>query len=204
MVDATGKWVLPGMVDVHTHYDVEVLNGPGLPESVRHGVTTVLLGSCSLSTIHVGGTDAGDLFGRVEAIPREHVVDAIDTAKTWNSAPEYVEALESRPLGPNVAAFIGHSDMRTATMGLDRATRSDVRPTSSEQAEMERMLRDALDAGFVGLSSQQLLFDKIDGETCRSRTLPSTYAKPRELRRLKSLVRKRGRVLQSGPTSRTR
>ena len=140
VVDATGKWVLPGMVDVHTHYDVEVLNGPGLPESVRHGVTTVLLGSCSLSTIHVGGTDAGDLFGRVEAIPREHVVDAIDTAKTWNSAPEYVEALESRPLGPNVAAFIGHSDMRTATMGLDRATRSDVRPTSSEQAEMERML----------------------------------------------------------------
>jgi N-acyl-D-aspartate/D-glutamate deacylase len=198
-VDAAGKWVLPGMVDVHTHYDVEVLGGPGLPESVRHGVTTVLVGSCSLSTIHVGGTDAGDLFGRVEAIPREHVIDAIDAAKTWNTAAQYVEALESRPLGPNIAAFIGHSDMRTATMGLDRATREDTRPTSSEQAEMERMLAEALDAGFVGLSSQQLLFDKIDGETCRSRTLPSTYAKPRELRRLKSLVRKRGRVLQSGP-----
>jgi len=191
--------VLPGMVDVHTHYDVEVLGGPGLPESVRHGVTTVLVGSCSLSTIHVGGTDAGDLFGRVEAIPREHVIDAIDNAKTWNTAAEYVEALESRPLGPNIAAFIGHSDMRTATMGLDRATRKDMRPTSSEQAEMERMLAEALEAGFVGLSSQQLLFDKIDGETCRSRTLPSTYAKPRELRRLKSLVRKSGRVLQSGP-----
>mgnify|MGYP003454885738 CR=1 FL=1 len=58
VVDATGKWVLPGMVDVHTHYDVEVLGGPGLPESVRHGVTTVLVGSCSLSTIHVGGVDA--------------------------------------------------------------------------------------------------------------------------------------------------
>ena len=199
VVDATGKWVLPGMVDVHTHYDVEVLNGPGLPESVRHGVTTVLIGSCSLSTIHVGGVDAGDLFGRVEAIPREHVVDAVDAAKTWSSAPEYIEALESRPLGPNLAAFIGHSDMRTAVMGLDRATRTDMRPTSGEQAEMERMLTEALDAGFVGLSSQQLLFDKIDGETCRSRTLPSTYAKPRELRRLKSLVRKRSRVLQSGP-----
>ncbi|WP_082690749.1 amidohydrolase family protein [Mycobacterium sp. M26] len=199
VVDATGKWVLPGMVDVHTHYDVEVLGGPGLPESVRHGVTTVLLGSCSLSTLYVDGSDAGDLFGRVEAIPREHVMKAVDDSKTWSNAEQYVQALESRPLGPNVASFIGHSDMRTATMGLDRATRKDQRPTATEQAQMERMLVDALDAGFVGLSSQQLLFDKIDGETCRSRTLPSTYARPRELRRLKSLVRKRGRVLQSGP-----
>ncbi|AKK28042.1 hypothetical protein AB431_16665 [Mycobacterium sp. EPa45] len=199
VVEAGGRWVLPGMVDVHTHYDVEVLGGPGLPESVRHGVTTVLLGSCSLSTIHVNGSDAGDLFGRVEAIPREHVIAAVDDAKTWNTAEGYVQALESRALGPNVAAFIGHSDMRTAVLGLDRATREDVRPNASQQAEMERMLTEALDAGFVGLSSQQLLFDKIDGETCRSRTLPSTYAKPRELRRLKSLLRKRGRVLQSGP-----
>ena len=199
VVDATGKWVLPGMVDIHTHYDVEVLGGPALPESVRHGVTTVLVGSCSLSAVHVGGEDAGNLFGRVEAIPREHVINAIDEAKSWNSAEEYIHALESRPLGPNVASFIGHSDMRTATMGLDRATRKDSRPTSGEQAQMERMLTEALDAGFLGMSSQQLLFDKIDGETCRSRTLPSTYAKPRELRRLKALLRRSRRVLQSGP-----
>ncbi|MGV0802950.1 hypothetical protein ABQF26_38600, partial [Mycolicibacterium elephantis] len=57
----------------------------------------------------------------------------------------------------------------------------------------------ALKAGFVGMSSQQLLFDKLDGDICRSRTLPSTYAKPRELRRLKALLRRTGRVLQSGP-----
>jgi len=61
------------------------------------------------------------------------------------------------------------------------------------------MLSEALRAGFVGMSSQQLLFDKLDGDTCRSRTLPSTYAKPRELRRLKSMLRRAGRVLQSGP-----
>lgn len=199
VVDATGKWVLPGLVDIHTHYDIEVLDGPGLPESVRHGVTTVLLGSCSLSTIHIGGDDAGDLFGRVEAIPREHVISALDTGKSWSSANTYIDALESRPLGPNIAAFIGHSDMRTATMGLDRATRHEVRPSATELAQMERMLDEALSAGFVGMSSQQLLFDKLDGETCRSRTLPSTYAKPRELRRLKSLIRKKRRVLQSGP-----
>ena len=199
VVDAAGRWVIPGLVDIHTHYDVEVLDGPGLPESVRHGVTTLLLGSCSLSTIHVDGVDAGDLFGRVEAIPRQHVIRAVDEHKTWSSAEEYAAALESLPLGPNLAAFIGHSDMRTATMGLDRGTRKEVRPTRREQARMERMLTEALDAGFVGMSAQQLLFDKLDGDLCRSRTLPSTYAKGREMRGLRSILRRRHRALQAGP-----
>jgi hypothetical protein len=199
VIDATGRWVLPGMLDIHTHYDVEVLNGPSLSESLRHGVTTVMLGSCSLSTVHVDGTDAGDIFVRVEAIPREHVISAIDEHKSWTNAEEYIQALEARPLGPNLAAFIGHSDMRAATMGLDRATQNRERPSKSEQAQMERMLSEALRAGFVGMSSQQLLFDKLDGDVCRSRTLPSTYAKPGELRRLKSLLRRAGRILQSGP-----
>ncbi|ADT99273.1 N-acyl-D-aspartate/D-glutamate deacylase [Mycolicibacterium gilvum Spyr1] len=199
VIDAAGKWVLPGMLDIHTHYDIEVLGGPALTESLRHGVTTVMLGSCSLSTVYVDAEDAGDIFGRVEAIPREHVISAVNTHKTWSNGEEYIAALEARPLGPNVAAFLGHSDMRAAVMGLDRATRDDVRPTAAEQSQMEQMLTEALRSGFVGMSSQQLLFDKLDGEVCRSRTLPSTYAKPRELRRLKSLLRRSGRVLQSGP-----
>ncbi|MBE7159810.1 MAG: amidohydrolase family protein [Williamsia herbipolensis] len=199
VIDARGRWVMPGMVDIHTHYDIEVLDAPGLSESLRHGVTTVFLGSCSLSTVHVDGIDAGDLFGRVEAIPREHVIAAVDRNKDWRCCEQYIHALEARPLGPNIAAFLGHSDMRAAVMGLDRSTRSDEKPTRAELAQMERWLADALDAGFVGLSSQQLLFDKLDGETCRSRTLPSTYARSRELRRLKNLVRRAGRVLQSGP-----
>lgn len=199
VVDAAGQWVLPGFVDIHTHYDIEVLDGPGLPESLRHGVTTLLLGSCSLSTVHVGGVDAGDLFGRVEAIPRQHVIRAVDEHKTWDNAQQYVEMLESLPLGPNLAAFVGHSDMRTATMGLDRATRKEVRPSRSEQARMERMLNEALDAGFVGMSAQQLLFDKVDGDLCRSRTLPSTYAKGKEMRGLRKILRRRRRALQAGP-----
>jgi N-acyl-D-aspartate/D-glutamate deacylase len=158
-----------------------------------------MLGSCSLSTVHVGSADAGDIFGRVEAIPREHVISAVDEHKTWTNAEEYIRVLEARPLGPNLAAFIGHSDMRAAIMGLDRATQKSQRPTTGEQAQMEMWLTEALRAGFVGMSSQQLLFDKLDGDVCRSRTLPSTYAKPRELRRLKSLLRRTGRVLQSGP-----
>ncbi|MFJ9366105.1 amidohydrolase family protein [Nocardia sp. NPDC101769] len=199
VIDATGRWVMPGMIDIHTHYDVEVLLDPTLSESLRHGVTTLLLGSCSLSTVHVGGSDAGDLFGRVEAIPRKHVVEAVDALKTWNSAHGYVTALESLPLGPNVAAFIGHSDIRASQLGLQRATDPDVQPTESELTAMEHKLTEALDAGFVGMSSQQLLFDKLDGEVCRSRTLPSTYATAKERRRLNRILRDRKRALQGGP-----
>ena len=199
VVDATGQWVLPGLVDIHTHYDVEVLDGPALAESVRHGVTTILLGSCSLSTVHVGPVDAGDLFGRVEAIPRQHVIRAVEEHQDWHSAGEYVAALESLPLGPNLAAFIGHSDLRTAVMGLDRATRKDVRPTRRQVTRMTDLLNEALDAGFVGMSAQQLLFDKLDGDLCRSRTLPSTFARRRELKPLRDLLRRRSRVLQAGP-----
>ncbi|MFE3193250.1 amidohydrolase family protein [Nocardia sp. NPDC059240] len=199
VIDATGRWVMPGMIDIHTHYDVEVLLDPTLSESLRHGVTTLVLGSCSLSTVHVDGSDAGDLFGRVEAIPRKHVVSAVDGLKTWNSAHSYVQALESLPLGPNIAAFIGHSDIRTAQLGLVRATDPDVTPTEAELTAMEHKLREALDAGFVGMSSQQLLFDKLDGEVCRSRTLPSTYATAKERRRLNRILRDRKRALQGGP-----
>jgi N-acyl-D-aspartate/D-glutamate deacylase len=199
VIDASGQWVVPGFLDIHTHYDIEVLEGPALAESVRHGVTTVALGSCSISTVHVGAEEAGDLFGRVEAIPRDHVIKSLDAHKTWNNAEDYVAAIEDRPLGPNLCSFIGHSDIRTVTMGLERSTDDDIKPTSAELARMERMLVEALDAGFVGMSSNQLRFDKLDGVVCRSRTLPSTYAKWRENRRLKKVVRARGRVLQSAP-----
>ncbi|GAA4749827.1 hypothetical protein GCM10023217_20240 [Gordonia alkaliphila] len=127
------------------------------------------------------------------------MVKTLDDHKTWSGPAEYVPALQARPLGPNVAAFVGHSDMRVAQMGLVRATTHEVKPTAADLAAMERMLGDALDEGFVGLSSQQLLFDKLDGEVCRSRTLPSTYATRSEKRRLNAILRKRRRVLQGGP-----
>lgn len=101
--------------------------------------------------------------------------------------------------GPNIAAFLGHSDIRAAQMTLNRATRKDIRPIAAELSAMAAKLTEALDAGFVGMSAQQLPFDKLDGEVCRSRTLPSTYATTRERRRLNAILRKRGRVLQGGP-----
>ena len=198
VIDARGQWVLPGFVDIHTHYDAEVLLAPGLGESVRHGVTTVMLGSCSLSTIHVDALDGADLFSRVEAVPREHVLAALEQ-KTWKSASEYASFLESLPLGPNVAAFLGHSDVRTHVMGLGRAVDPGERPTEGELGRMEALLEDALAAGFVGLSTMTNPWDKLDGDRYRSRSLPSTFATWREYRRLHRILRRAGRVLQSAP-----
>lgn len=199
VIDAAGKWVVPGFLDVHTHYDAEVLLDPGLRESVRHGVTTVLLGNCSLSTVYADSRDAADLFSRVEAVPREYVFGALDSNRTWSTAAEYIKAIDALPLGPNVGSLLGHSDLRTAVLGLDRATDATVRPTEGELEKMADLLDEALGAGVLGMSGMDAPIDKLDGERFRSRALPSTFATWRERRRLIKVLRKRGRILQSAP-----
>jgi N-acyl-D-aspartate/D-glutamate deacylase len=201
VIDATGKWVAPGFIDVHTHYDAEVLLDPGLRESVRHGVTTVLLGNCSLSTVYATNEDAADLFSRVEAVPRKYVLGALEANKTWSSAAEYVATLDELPLGPNVGSMLGHSDLRTAVLGLDRATTEGVAPTNAEMSRMANLLDEALDAGLIGMSGMDAPIDKLDGDRYRSRALPSTFATWRERRKLISVLRSRGRILQSAPNT---
>ena len=204
VIDATGKWVMPGFIDMHTHYDAEILTGPGLPESVRHGVTTVFMGSCSLSTILSSPEDCADFFSRVEALPRECVLPALEEHKTWTSPAQYIDGIERRPLGPNVACFLGHSDLRTSVMGLGRAVDPKARPTRDEQRRMEQILEDALDAGYLGMSTMTTPWDKVGGERYRSARLPSTYATWGEYRRLHEILRRRKRVLQSAPNITTK
>lgn len=204
VIDAGGKWVMPGFIDVHTHYDAEVLVAPGLNESVRHGVTTVLLGNCSLSTVYAAPLDAADLFSRVEALPRAHVLDALTEKKTWANPAEYIAAIEALPLGPNIASMLGHSDVRAAVMGLGRSTDPEQVPTKGELVEMEKHLADALDAGYLGLSTMTNPWDKVDGDRYRSRQLPSSYAKWSEFRRLNKTLRRRGRILQGIPNLNTK
>lgn len=201
-IDADGCWVMPGFVDNHTHYDAEVLLAPGLGESVRHGVTTVCIGSCSLSTIHSTPEQCADLFSRVEAVPHRYVLEAL-TNKGWTTARDYRTHLESLPLGPNVMSFVGHSDLRTAVMGLDAAT-SNRPPTQAQMEAMEQGVHDALDAGFLGLSCMTNPWDKVGGSEARSRPLPSTFAKWSEYRRLHRILRDRGAILQSAPNITTK
>ncbi len=199
VVDAAGQWVMPGFVDAHTHYDAELQVAPGLNESVRHGVTTVLVGNCSLSTVYSTPLDIADLFSRVEALPRLHVLGALEDAKTWSTPQGWIDALERLPLGPHVASFLGHSDVRASVMGMGRSTDPAQKASRGEQAEIERRLEDALDAGFLGISTMTNPWDKLDGDRYRSRSLPSTYSSWKEFRGLSRVLRRRGRVLQGVP-----
>lgn len=199
VIDATGQWVMPGFLDTHTHYDAELLAGPGLKESVRHGVTTVTFGSCSIGMICSAPEDCSDLFTRVESIPREQVLPLLEKAKTWHSPRGYVAALEQMPLGPNVTAFLGHSDLRVSVMGLSRAVDKQVQPTEAEMQKMEAVLEEGLDVGLLGLSTMTTKWDKLDGDRERSKSLPTTYAKWKEYARLNRVLRRRDRIHQGAP-----
>jgi N-acyl-D-aspartate/D-glutamate deacylase len=199
VVEAEGLWLTPGFIDIHTHYDAELLIAPSLQESVRHGVTTCFVGSCSISMVCCAPEDASDIFTRVESIPREHVLPVLQRIKTWRDATGYVRHLQSLPLGPNVASFLGHSDLRAAVMGLGRSVDPKARPTEAEMQQMEQQLNLALDEGLLGLSAMTNPWDKVDGDRFRSAALPSSYATWREYRRLHKLLRRRGAILQSAP-----
>lgn len=196
--DAKDKWVTPGFLEIHSHYDAEVVASPALKESVRHGVTSIAIGSCSISMVNADAEDCSDLFTRVEAVPREAVLPILLEKKKWQDAKGYREFYDNQPLGPNICSFIGHSDMRVAAMGIERAT-SDAKPTETEMQAMEKMLEEALDAGCLGMSMMTTKLDKLDGDRAWSRPLPSTFSSWWEFKRLFKILRRRNAILQGAP-----
>ena len=198
IIEAAGKWVMPGFIDNHTHYDGEVLVAPTLEESVRHGVTTAVLGGCSLSFIYADVEECCDMFTRVEAFPREILNPILQEQKTWTEPKAWIEHIHSLALGPNLASFIGHSDIRTRVMGIDRALTQGEKATASEMQQMAQLLEDALDCGFLGISMQHNPWDKMDGRHW-SKLLPAAYAGAKERRQLTRVVRQREAHLQGVP-----
>lgn len=198
-IDANGLWVMPGFIDIHTHYDAEVEIAPELEESVRHGVTTIFMGSCGLSMVMGDADELCDMFTRVEGLPSAHIKNIIRKAKNWDTPKEYLEHLDGLNLGPNVGMFLGHSTIRAYTMGLGRSLSTGNVPTKAELEQMKQILNDALDCGYMGLSINLLEFDKMDGEEFRSRPTPSVFANWKEYRHLFKTLRKRERILQTVP-----
>ena len=147
VVEAAGQWLLPGMLDIHTHLDLEVDVAPGLPEVVRHGTTTVLVGNCSLVTCFgtqkVGSQEPiVDCFTRVENIPKP-VLRKCSEAINWDNTGDYLNHFEQIALGPNLAAFVPHSMLRVEVMGLEDSVSRD--PTDAELEQMAALLEQAME-----------------------------------------------------------
>src|SRR5690606_4296502 len=122
VVDAQGLWAMPGLFDIHTHYDLELEVAPGLPESVRHGTTTVVIANCSLGLAFGAQRKDGadpivDCYARVENIPKA-VLRAVADKVDWHSPAEYLTHLNQLALGPNVVPLYPHSMLRIEVMGF--------------------------------------------------------------------------------------
>ena len=201
VVDAAGHWLMPGLLDIHTHLDLEVELAPGLPESVRHGTTTVVVGNCSLGTAFGAQRRNGedpilDCFTRVENIPRSvlrKVVDRID----WDTTAGYLEHLAGLPLGPNVVPLVPHSMLRIEVMGTAAAVSRE--PTPGELARMAALLEEAMRQGYAGFSTDAIPFHYLANAPHADKRIPAQHATLGELRRLLEVVRGHDRVWQCTP-----
>ena len=201
VLHGAGLWLMPGLLDIHTHYDLEVELGPGLAESVRHGVTTVVASNCSLGLAfgnqrRDGADPIVDCFARVENVPKsvlEKVADVVD----WDNSADYLAHLDSLPLGPNLAPMIPHSMLRIEVMGMqDSISRQ---PTQAELSKMCDLLEDGMRQGYVGFSTDALPFHYLANDPNRRRKIPCQYMEYEELKTLTDVVRHYDRVWQATP-----
>nr|WP_254511197.1 N-acyl-D-glutamate deacylase [Komagataeibacter oboediens] len=200
-VDCTGLWLMPGLLDIHTHLDLELELAPQLPEVVRHGTTTVVIGNCSIGVtyghLRNGGEDPiVDCFARVENMPKS-VLARVADACTWTDSQGYLNHLSRLPLGANVVPLIPHSMLRIAVMGLRRSIER--RPSRRERAKMAQLLEAGMAQGYAGFSTDALPFHFLANAPHKKRRIPTQYASFRELSRLTRIVRRYGRVWQATP-----
>ncbi len=201
IIDASGRWITPGFIDIHTHYDLELEIAPGLTESLRHGVTAVVIGNCSLS-IAVGGRQTlADIFQRVETLSPVLIQKWLRSSLSWSTPDEYLAHLKQLPLGVNIAALFGHSALRAEVMGLERSLKE--RPTDTELEAMRRIAKQALGAGFAGISIDMVPWHMMSGDY-RGRTIPSQHADFREYEMLAEVCREYDAVFQVTPNPQRR
>src|SRR6476646_9834871 len=152
VIEADGLVVAPGIIDNHTHYDAQVTWDPLCTYSCYHGITTVVIGNCSLALAPAHKEDQANLAGvlsHVEAIPLEAIKAGVTWS--WETIPQYMNAMDRR-LGINVATLIGHSAVRRYVMGEPSQERQ---ATAEEIAAMKAIVRDGIEAGAIGLSFER-------------------------------------------------
>jgi len=176
VIDAKGKIVTPGFIDVHTHLDAQITWDPLGSPSNLHGVTSVIVGNCGVGFAPCKPQDRDYLMFLMEGV--EDIPQAALKAGmkwNWQTFPEYLDALGRQPLGLNVGAHISHAPLRIFVMGERGAT--DAVATDEELAHMRACVGEAMRAGALGLAT---------GRTTMHRTptwdpVPGTFADRREL-----------------------
>ena len=185
-IDARGQVVAPGFIDVHTHFDPQLCWDRLATPSLEHGVTTVLIGNCSLSLAPVrpeGVRPLAAMFKQIEDIPMPTLTEGVPWS--WESYPEYLSFI-SRGLGINVAGLVGHSALRAYVMGAAAQERT---ATESEVAEMCRVLAEAIRGGAAGLSTSYVDIDE------NMKPVPSRWADRAEIVALGRAMAAEGRGL---------
>jgi N-acyl-D-aspartate/D-glutamate deacylase len=184
-VDASGLAVAPGFIDIHTHFDPQLCWDGYATPSMEHGITTVVIGNCSLSLAPIRGREGADkvvaMFGVIEDIKKKTFDEAVPF--TWESFPEYLDHIKSG-LGINVGALIGHSALRFYVMGAASQERT---ANSEELAQMCALVEEAMAAGALGISSSYVDMDE-NGDP-----VPSQYADLEEKIALAKAMAKSGR-----------
>jgi N-acyl-D-aspartate/D-glutamate deacylase len=190
-IDANGMAVTPGFVDTHCHYDAQVTWDPLCTFSCHHGVTSVIIGNCSLALAPVrpGGQERlAEFLSYVEAIPME----TLRTMEvSWETIPQYMDALDQR-LGVNVGNLIGHTPVRHYVMGADSQSRE---ATPDELEAMRAIVREAMNAGALGLS-----LSKVGGHyDPQGVRIPALWADEKELFALADVLAELGTgIIQAG------
>ncbi len=201
VIDGEGLFAMPGMFDIHTHYDLELEIAPGLTESVRHGTTTVVISNCSLG-LAFGAQREGnvdpivDCYARVENMPKSVLRSCADKVN-WDSPQEYLTHLDSLNLGTNVVTMIPHSMLRIHAMGFENSINRD--PNETEMMTMQSELREGLRMGYAGFSTDALPFHYLANTPNCHKTIPTQFANYDELKKLTQVVREEGALWQATP-----
>ena len=175
-IDATGKIVTPGFVDIHTHYDGQATWDQEMAPSSWHGVTTVVMGNCGVGFAPAEPSRHEWLIGLmegVEDIPGSALAEGMSW--NWETFPEYMDALEALPRTIDVAAQVPHGSVRAYVMG-DRGARNEA-PTETDIARMAAIVEDGLKAGALGFSTSRTVLHK----SIEKELVPGTTATKEEL-----------------------